>query len=56
MTTQRDTQNSEGPRARMSEARMRELLTEGRRVREAVEKDIAEMRRIPAAEAAARAR
>lgn len=34
------------PRPRMSEERMRELLAEGRRVREAVEKDIAEMRHV----------
>jgi hypothetical protein len=53
MTTQRDTETNEAHRERMSEARMRELLAEGRRVREAVEKDIAEMRRIPADEAAA---
>jgi hypothetical protein len=52
MTTQRDTETNEAPRERMSEARMRELLAEGR-VREAVEKDIAEMRRIPANETAA---
>ena len=56
MTTQRDNEIDEAPRERLTEARMRELLAEGRRVREAVEKDIAEMRQIPAAEAAARAR
>lgn len=34
------------PRPRMSEDRMRELLAEGRLVRKAVEKDIAEMRHV----------
>lgn len=34
------------PRPRMSEARMRELLAQGRVVRKAVEKDIAEMRHV----------
>lgn len=35
------------PRPRMSEERMKFLLAEGRKVRLAVEKDIAEMRFIP---------
>lgn len=41
-------------RVALTEERILELLAEGRKVREAVEKDIAEMRRIPPEEAAQR--